>query len=148
MRISTLSLVISLSAVLAGGCSKHVDPSSPTKESGSVKLPAVALGNFKGMLALTLGGTIKKGHGNAICTVAEAGNKYSLSFSGGMPEVDSDVHAIENVSFIATPGSQVGVFESVAGDGSIAGIHISTYMTNINIDIPWGEGRLIYTARK
>lgn len=147
MRRFSLSLVISLCIAFGGGCSKPAE-APPATKAGSAVLPPVALGNFKGMLGLTVGGTIKKGFGNAVCTVAATGDKYSLTFSGGMPEVDADVHALENISFVATPGSQVGVFESVAENGSIPGITISTYMTNINIDIPYGAGRLVYTGRK
>ena len=91
---------------------------------------------------------MKKAYANATCSVGAVGDRYRLVFSGGTPVVDSDVPALDKLLFVVTPGSQQGIFHTVAKDGSVEGITISTYMTNLNIDIPHGGGRLVYTGTK
>jgi hypothetical protein len=153
---SFTALALSFIMGLVAGCgpgdsARHtaaqtdVSPSSP---GAPVKLPPVALGAFIGTVGFTENGVLTKAHANATCEVVEDGDRYLLRFSGGTPAVDAEVPTLRGLVFVATPGSQIGVFHTLEGNGSTAGIHLSTTMTNLNVDVPSGARRLIFTGRK
>ena len=73
----------------------------------------------------------------------------SITFSGGTPGVDASTPQIKNFQFRMTPGSQTGCFESVKMDASQAGVNISSYLTNMNIENLYINGvRIEFTGTK
>ncbi len=73
----------------------------------------------------------------------------SISFIGGTPGVDALTPQIKNFQFRMTPGSQTGRFESVKIDASQVGVHISSYLTNMNIENLYINGvRIEFTGTK
>jgi hypothetical protein len=130
------------------GCSRRGESPVASDLIAATKLPAVAVGDYVGTFMMAEGEAIKVAASMARCTIAEEGDHYVVSFTGGTPALGPETPSIRNVIFARTPGSQVGVFHSLERDGSVAGIHVSTYMTNLNVEVLRGGTKLIFTGRK
>ena len=143
-----IPVITSAFILLFAGCAKHDGDNAESNLLAATKLPPIAVGDFVGMYMFVEGDAVKIGSGMAICTVAEVGERYVLTFKGGTPPLEPGAPSIGNVMFARTSGSQEGVFHSLARDGSVDGIHISTYMTNLNVEVKNGASKIIFTGRK
>ncbi len=105
-------------------------------------IPDAALGKFTGTFMIG-----DKGSQFANATLSKNGNAVSISFSGGKPVIDPATPALTNLRFAA--GTQQGTFDSVDTNGSVKGVHLSMYKTNLNIEnVSVGNKTLIFTGVK
>ena len=80
-------------------------------------------------------------------TIAKVNDTYRISFSGGKPAVDGAAPAIDSLRFKSGPQNQT--YESIDLNGSKRGVHLSTYMTNMNIEsLSIGGQNLVFTGVK
>ena len=142
------ALAIAALSLLAQGCSKTPARGATSASSDAIQLPAAALGDFKGTLMKAEGGVPTTASVDVTARVSASGNRYVVQFIGGTPAVPADVVPIGNLIFVERPGP-LGVYHSIARDGSVEGVTISTsFKANINIDRHLGAGTLAFVGVK
>lgn len=145
-------LFLAMSIFMLSACNNASNsPAATSTNTGAVvELPATVLGIFTGTLMGTadgspLGTPCASQFANA--TVVKQGADVSISFSGGIPVADTKCPSIHKLQFVAASGN--GEFDSTAGNGSVAGAHLASYKTNLNIEnIDVGGIKIIYTGVK
>ena len=141
-------LAIAAFNLLAQGCSKKPARDAKAATSDAVRLPAAAIGDFKGSLLKAEGGVATTASVDVTARVSTSGNRYVVVFIGGTPAVPADVVPIGNLIFVERPGP-LGVYHSIARDGSVEGVTISTsFKANINIDRHLGAGTMAFVGLK
>lgn len=143
--------ILAMGISLLGACNKTSNSNTnlvkaseaATMEAG---LPDTVLGLFTGtLMGKTNGNQVANQFANA--TVSKKGNLVSISFSGGIPAVEAAFPSIQNLQF--APGEKNGLYDSIAGNGSVAGVHLAVYKTNLNIEkVGVGGTEIIYTGVK
>lgn len=138
-----------LSVFILSACNKASNATAATFTGAGaiIELPATVLGVFTGTLMGTSndGKIVTSQFANA--TISKNGNDISISFSGGIPRVDVQFPSIKNLQFVKD-GSD-NEYKSNAANGSVAGIHLVAYKTNLNIENVYVNGiNIIYTGVK
>ena len=142
------ALAIAAFSLLAQGCNKKPARDAKPASSDAIQLPAAALGDFKGTLMKAEGGVATTASVDVTARVTASGNRFVVVFIGGTPAVPADVVPIGNLIFVERPGP-LGVYHSIARDGSVEGVTISTsFKANINIDRHLGAGTLAFVGVK
>lgn len=148
-------ICLALSVFILSACNKTSNAPAATSENATsantgavIELPATVLGVFTGTLMGTSNGTMVGGSQFANATISKKGNDVSISFSGGIPGVDAKFPSIQNLQFV-DGGRGIETYQSNAGNGSVAGVYLSAFKTNLNIDnVDVGGIKIIYTGVK
>ena len=149
--VSIISTLLISLAVLSGCTPKNSVPiagfspseTSTSGKTGPVELPPIALGKFTGSMILN-----EETRSNVIADVSRVGTKVKITFNVN-PPFSLPVPVIQDYLFELQPGSQIGVYQSIAEAPSQRGIVISEYRTNMNIvDLTISGIKISYTGTK
>lgn len=135
---------LSLICIILLGCSssdKGSEISTATAAGTIIELPDTVLGKFTGTAMI---GEQTSQFAHAI--VSNSGLVVTISFSGGTPTLSGSNLKLSNLKFAA--GERNATFDSIGTDGSLSGIHLSEYKTNLNIGVNSGGMNFIFTGVK
>ena len=142
-------IFLALIVFIFSACNKvsNVSVATSAKTGVVIELPASVLGVFTGTLIGTSEGNQIFTSQFANATISKKGNDVFISFSGGIPGVDAKFPSIKNLQFVNDESDNE--YKSNAGNGSVAGIHLVTYKTNLNIENVDVNGiKIIFTGVK
>lgn len=133
----------SIICILLGcsGSDKGSELSTAATAGTIIELPDTVLGKFTGTAMI---GEQTSQFANAI--VAKSGLMVTISFSGGKPTLSGNILKLSNLKFAA--GERSATFDSISTDGSLSGIHLSEYKTNLNIGVKSGGINFVFTGVK
>ena len=115
---------------------------STAAATGTIALPDTVLGKFTGTAMI---GEQTSQFANAI--VAKSGLVVTISFLGGKPTLSGNTLKLSNLKFAT--GERNATFDSISTDGSLSGIHLSEYKTNLNIvNVNSGGINFVFTGVK
>ena len=132
--------------IVLAGCTGSGSSSGSGKSAASgagtvIELPDSVIGKFTG--TAMIGGQTSQ---FANATISKSGASVTISFSGGKPALTGSL-TLANLKFVTTV--QNGVYDSIDKDGSLAGVHVAEYKTNLNVDnVNSGGVNFIFTGVK
>jgi hypothetical protein len=145
--MKSLKELFILSFCLLAACTNSNSGGSPTTNAAAVtgsivEISDAVTGKFTG--TAMIGGQTSQ---FASATVSKQGATVTISFSGGRPPLAAGIPSLANLKFSASV--QQGVYDSVEQEGSLKGIQLSEYKTNLNVDNVSANGvNYIFTGVK
>ena len=140
-RLIGFSALICITLLGCSGSDKGSEISAAAASGTVIELPDAVLGKFTGVAII---GEQTSQFAHAI--VANSGLVVTISFSGGTPTLSGSNLKLSNLKFAA--GERNATFDSIGTDGSLSGIHLSEYKTNLNVGVNSGGMNFVFTGVK